>query len=129
MAQPQGAGILADMTARKALDQNCSKVRPSISTLLCIHLRWHWTSNLSLTKSLIPFFFFKFCFFLFGSVTLDERLPGGKTHHELVSAYGRVFCIHTAFSCLLIALLGNRSALPVKMKPLPPDHTACCTLT
>lgn len=69
MAGLQGAGILADLTACKALDPNCSKVRPSISTLLCIHLCWT-----GLTTYLIPypFFFFKFPFFPFRSVALAE---------------------------------------------------------
>lgn len=58
MARPQGAGILADLTACKALDPNCSKVRPSISTLLCIHL--------------IPILFFSFPFFPFRSAALEE---------------------------------------------------------
>ncbi len=70
MARPQGAGILADLTACKALDRNCSKVRPSISTLLCIHLRWT-----GLTTYLIPCpfsLFFSFPFFPFRSVALAE---------------------------------------------------------
>lgn len=55
MVQPQGAGILADMTACKNLDLNCNKVRPSISTLLWIHLRGFWTLNQSLITDFIPF--------------------------------------------------------------------------
>lgn len=81
MARPQGAGILADRTACKALDPNCNKVRPSISPYGASTCVWCWTSNLSPTTHLIPFPFF-FCFYIsflpiqVGGIT--SRPPGGN---------------------------------------------------
>lgn len=129
MARPQGAGILADLTACNALDPNCSKVNLSIFTLLCIHLCF-----VLLFKS-VPdnirdplFFFLNFRSFPFRS-WYWQRAARRKPRNELVSTYGRLHCIHTAFSGFLSGPLGNRSALPVRTELLPQDHTACCTLT
>lgn len=73
MARPQGAGISADPTGRRAFDPNCSKVRFTISTLLCIHLRWCWTSHRSRpTDSILFFLLFSLFTFHSGPGALAE---------------------------------------------------------
>lgn len=51
---------------------NCSKVRPSISTLLCIHLRWCWFRS-EPDNILYPFSFFCFFFLHFLSFHSGQR--------------------------------------------------------
>lgn len=128
MAWPQGAGILADRTACKALDPNCNKVRPSISPYGASTCVWCWTSNLSPTTHLIPFPFLHFLSSHSGRGHYQQATRR-KPHNDLVTACWRLFCIHAAFSSFLAGLLGIHSALPVKTEPLPQDHSACCTLT
>lgn len=72
MARPQGAGILADLTACNALDLNCSKVNLSIFTLLCIHLRFVQLFKSELDNTLDPWFFFKFPFISIQVLVLAE---------------------------------------------------------
>lgn len=99
MARPQGIGVLADMTACKALDPNPKADSLSISILLCIHLHWCYKFLGTLFKPPCLFFFSNFSFFL----PVQERPPRRKSQNETLTAYRRPLFVSTwlfPVSCL-----------------------------
>lgn len=72
--------------------------------------------------------FFKISFLSIEVDSIRKGLPGGyDTMSSSVLMGDSRF--HMAFSGFLSAPLGNHFAFPVKTVPLPPGHTARCTLT